>query len=453
MKRKSILIALIFLSACILVACVASNMAKKAEEKRVAEEAAVVATRKAQEQQITQEIKDAQRLLDQCCPSSDELAQAKDKLQNALQSDPSNRFALLASARWELKNAFLGYHFTRNHGAYPYEVSAFSEGALNRAETITRNIISSNPNFGDAYSYLGYIRFSDNGVDEAETLLARAEALGSTDPLQDIRWTMVQFAEGNVDAGREKLRRILDDGAANDRVKRQARELQIDDFERSKLYDQGKKVYEELIASYPADIDLRVNFSQYLSDNLNLNDEAIAIGSLDPPISTNGSGRRVLAFAMYRKWADLLVKRKATEANVYFEQAQQLNPDLDGAMLYAGSAPACRNLVNALIKYKRVSVETTASDGSTALLIATNKDLTDVVRFLLSRNASPNVLDEKGWTPLLSAAQDGNRELAAMLVAAGADPNVSMHGKTPAAYAMDNHNLEMAAWLDGLRKH
>jgi len=404
------------------------------------------------EKRRTDEVAAAHSLLDPCCPSLVELGQAKAKLDEVLRGDPHNRFALLESARLELKSGSLGYAFMRNNGANRYSVNAYRDGTLERAEPIVRNLISINPNFGDAYSYLAFIRMNDHGIDEAEYLLSKAEALGSTDPFLDIRWTIVLFAEGKFEDGRAHLHRIFQSPTANARVKRQAVDLTIDDVIRQREYEEGKKIYEQALATYPDDINLRTSFAGYLSDYLDLNDQAIAIATKPPSIVSSGSGRRILAFALYREWAVAIAKGNRKEADNYFAQAQELYSDLDQVMLHAGSAPASNKLVDALVNEKGVSIEAADSDGSTTLLIATNQDFTDVVRFLLSRHANPNVQDANGWTPLLSAAQDGNRELAAMLISAGADPNVTMNGKPPAAFAMENNNTEMAMWLDGLRQ-
>ena len=86
-------------------------------------------------------------------------------------------------------------------------------------------------------------------------------------------------------------------------------------------------------------------------------------------------------------------------------------------------------------------------DGSTALLIATNRNRVDVVRVLLDLNANPNVQDRSGWTPLLSAADEGNAEIVNMLLAKGADLKATLQGVDAAAFAERKGNRDLAAML------
>ena len=52
-----------------------------------------------------------------------------------------------------------------------------------------------------------------------------------------------------------------------------------------------------------------------------------------------------------------------------------------------------------------------------------------------------NIPDEKGWTPLHIACQDGDRDMAATLLEAGADPNGPLYDGTTPLYiaAMCGH--------------
>lgn len=64
--------------------------------------------------------------------------------------------------------------------------------------------------------------------------------------------------------------------------------------------------------------------------------------------------------------------------------------------------------------------------GSTTLLkvSAMNKPQTEVVRILIEHGADPNIRMNHGWSPLMFAAGNGHREIAAMLLAAGADTEI-----------------------------
>jgi ankyrin repeat protein len=49
--------------------------------------------------------------------------------------------------------------------------------------------------------------------------------------------------------------------------------------------------------------------------------------------------------------------------------------------------------------------------------------------------ADPNASDQKGWTPLISAADEGNHENVKVLLAAGADRKAMRKGMTAAVHA------------------
>jgi len=84
----------------------------------------------------------------------------------------------------------------------------------------------------------------------------------------------------------------------------------------------------------------------------------------------------------------------------------------------------------------------------------------DTVRAVLAEDPSlanavqPNFWPDNycGATALFFAAWTGQREVAEILIAHGADPNArdSRYGGTPAEWAEENHRAEMAAWLAAL---
>jgi uncharacterized protein len=72
------------------------------------------------------------------------------------------------------------------------------------------------------------------------------------------------------------------------------------------------------------------------------------------------------------------------------------------------------------------------------------------VRLLLAHGADPNATQVGGFTPLFSAATANRRDLAEMLVEAGAHPRHSSDlGKTAADFARERGHAEMADWLAG----
>ena len=72
----------------------------------------------------------------------------------------------------------------------------------------------------------------------------------------------------------------------------------------------------------------------------------------------------------------------------------------------------------------------------------------DIAAMILAEGANPNLRAEGGITVLHEVAATGQIDLAEMLLKHGADVNATDNaGKTPLAYAVDNKHDAMAGWL------
>jgi len=90
-------------------------------------------------------------------------------------------------------------------------------------------------------------------------------------------------------------------------------------------------------------------------------------------------------------------------------------------------ATAVRGLVA-----KRVNVNDTSRDGSTALLWAAYHSDIAMTRALIAAGANPNLANKYGITPLLQASRTGADEVVQALLRAGADPALAhTEGETP----------------------
>jgi hypothetical protein len=75
----------------------------------------------------------------------------------------------------------------------------------------------------------------------------------------------------------------------------------------------------------------------------------------------------------------------------------------------------------------------------------------ETIRLLVAAGAPVNEAQAGGFTPIFSAAIANRRDLAEMLLAAGADPHrKDDQGKTAADFARERGHAEMAAWLGSL---
>ncbi len=95
-----------------------------------------------------------------------------------------------------------------------------------------------------------------------------------------------------------------------------------------------------------------------------------------------------------------------------------------------------------------ISVNTTDSDGVTALMEAAEDATPEVVRLLIKHGANVNMADEDGETALMMAAEDGRTEVVRILLEAGADANARDNdGKTALMMAEEEEHAETARVL------
>lgn len=86
--------------------------------------------------------------------------------------------------------------------------------------------------------------------------------------------------------------------------------------------------------------------------------------------------------------------------------------------------------------------------GLTALLTASVGGPTDIVEMLLNRGADPNLASESGMTPLMLACSTGHDEIVPLLLHKGADVNSSDNGgRTALMYATLQHDPRIVEML------
>jgi uncharacterized protein len=100
-----------------------------------------------------------------------------------------------------------------------------------------------------------------------------------------------------------------------------------------------------------------------------------------------------------------------------------------------------------LIK-RGVDINTVDRSGNTLLIQAVQRDIPDLVDYLLQHRARVNIRNKNGETALSLAAYTGKLAYVQRLVEAGAE--VDFYGWTPLAYAAYNGHVEI---VDYLLKH
>lgn len=104
----------------------------------------------------------------------------------------------------------------------------------------------------------------------------------------------------------------------------------------------------------------------------------------------------------------------------------------------------------ALLLEKGAKVNAQATDTKeTALHNAVSQGHVEVVKLLLDAKADFKIQNTFGFDPFTTAAAAGNRDIADMLLAAGANVNATVHTLTPIMFAVSARNPEMVKWLAG----
>jgi tetratricopeptide (TPR) repeat protein len=348
--------------------------------------------------QPTPDVLAARTILDGYSGDSRGLPVAFEYLTRALQANPRDHLALKEMSRYHLISGFI-------------VGKQFEPGSLERAEEVIRQAIDIHAEFAEGYIFLGHIQFQQNKFADAMTSLLRAESIGTSDPSLDLNLARVLDALGKYEEVAMRAQRVLDNAAATRNQKSAASSLLVDADTRTGETGAAQSRYEEQVRANPTNAWVRGEYAQYLSETMGRHDEAIAEARKALEVMDYGVGRRILAMALYRKWAESVAAGKAGEGETFWLEANTLYPQLDRVMAYGAATESGEQLTHALMTNKGVSIDATAEDGSTALLIATNRGRATVVKRLLDLGADAGIASENGWTPLRSAADEGDTQI------------------------------------------
>jgi len=96
-----------------------------------------------------------------------------------------------------------------------------------------------------------------------------------------------------------------------------------------------------------------------------------------------------------------------------------------------------------------VDINSHNSNGATILMAAAIKGHSELVTYLLDRDANPNILNNQGIGPLYAACMFGYTDIASNLLKKGANPNVRINtpNATPLFAAVLNYRKEIVKLL------
>ncbi len=390
-------------------------------------------------------VEEVRKVLDSWHGESEILDRARQLLDKLLVDDTFNAYAPIEAARLELLRGYRHNRYAKN-GRFIYEVGDYAPGTFERAERKIVETRSYDPLTGDPSVMMAFIAIQKSQLDGAEQWLKQAESKGATDPRRHFYWADVHVARGRYQDAIDRLKRALQEDSNDKTTAIRVHTRLASIYALTGEAEKAMASHKELIKLDPQSAWNHGNYAAYLCQFLGRNDEALKEIRTALRIMDYGNGRLTLADALYGKWADLVAEGNP-DADRYFDEARRIKPDLDDVMAYGAALPAGERLAKALVT-KWVSIDARARvDGSTALLIATNRGSTPNVKFLLGMKANPNIGDQNGWTPLLSAASDGRTEIVDLLLAKGADTRATLDGKDAAALAEQNGYTGLAASL------
>jgi ankyrin repeat protein len=105
--------------------------------------------------------------------------------------------------------------------------------------------------------------------------------------------------------------------------------------------------------------------------------------------------------------------------------------------------------VVSLLVSRGANVKARSKRGETALADAASRGDFEAVKLLLDRGADANAADYRGYTPLMHATQydRDSPEIVRLLLARGANVNVTAEGQTPVSIAARRGNTELTRLL------
>lgn len=87
------------------------------------------------------------------------------------------------------------------------------------------------------------------------------------------------------------------------------------------------------------------------------------------------------------------------------------------------------------------------SDGDTPIMLAADSGHLEIVQYLLSKGADPDISRDDGTTPIFMASQKGYDDVVRALLDGKADPNIASEGATPLYTAIQNEHDDVVDTL------
>lgn len=241
--------------------------------------------------------------------------------------------------------------------------------AMRSAKMQLEKALSIDPNFADAYVLLSSVYIKMGDYKQAKIAANNALKRGSKSPWLYMRFATIALHENNFTEAEKYYRKILDSSDLSDKETQRVTPVVIDRLQ--KIYIQENKL-DQAGALFRLEITRSKNrkskrdealshgnYASFLLYHAGDYNQAITEAKTALSLMNFGMARFVLASSYYRKWAESVKQGKdKKEAQIYFDQAYALFPDLLRVKNEADKFEETKIISSTLDKYSEVAIAT-----------------------------------------------------------------------------------------------
>lgn len=275
---------------------------------------AVAADQSALQEQYISKFSHAVELLNDYRGNTPSLDVAQAELRDVLKENPRYAPAYREVARYFIMRGYISY-------------LKFQPGSLEAADSSLNKAIEINPNYAEAYVLRGHLYRLMERHQDAVAALETAEKLGTTDPWLQNNWADLLIDEGKYEEAAKRYRKVIDSNTSNKKALDSAFNGLIRYYKNLGNLEKVDETYRTKIDFEPNSAWNYGNYAQFLLCEKDDFNSSIVRSREALRIMDYGVGRYWLGAALYRKWAQNVLNRTASEGEQYFSEAQKIIPD------------------------------------------------------------------------------------------------------------------------------
>ncbi len=279
---------------------------------------------------------EAVELIDSWRGDSSVLNTARAKLDGILRSNPKVAAAHREYARYHIMSGYIG-----GRSVAPASLIA-AERSLNEALRL-------DPRYAEAYVLAGHLYFLQNRLPDALDALARAKAIGTSDPWLPLNTADVLIAQGKLDEAALNYQSVTTSGTKNSKAMMAAFSGLIRVYEKTGQFQNADETHKRKIAYEPQSAWPHGNYGAFLLCTKDDAEAAIVQFREALDRMNYGMARSGLAAALYRKWAMGAGGRQPADASALLREAQSLRTGApaDVVTSFCGDGPAVSAVLRA----------------------------------------------------------------------------------------------------------